>query len=624
MIVDGKNYILKSRIKHRLPPVDYNVAKFLLNSFELHSDRILVVDSGIDKREFTGRYLSETVKRIATNLIKKVKLKPTDIVMTLCEHDGNELLIAFGIIVAGCSLFGSNISDGISEWQTYCQLLKPDVIVCDSNISCDVMKLIKSLPQLKSTKLIFIGDIKENIIKDEDNIFTLNDLVEDDSVMVDDELINEIINKKINDKEDAIGYLLTSGSTGRPKLVPATHEEFLHILYSLISTCENPLINKSSDSNNIVFPLTKNDIIAGDLPLDHAAGFLAMLLSIYVGSKLIIMPSYQEDIFWQNVNDHRITISVSGTTFTFKLLSKLKYLIDSGETNKWDLNCFKMITCCGSKMTFTDLANEVRKFYKNLIITQCYGATEIGYMTMLNPQDAQRNYLNSVGHLLPGMIAKVVDINTNKLCGPNERGQLHIFAKSKFKQYICHKDDNKDDLFANCHDSDGFYITGDQVHYDEEERFYVHGRFKDTLYLMEDWKILPAELEDVINLHPLVDFSIVVGIPDKDLPGCHAPKAFIKLKSIERIDLERKSCCNNDVIDGQNYNNNNNDDDNFDQLYERLQKKDYKFIEDDIYKFTAQRTASPKHLKGGVRILEEFPIVGLLKKIDRKVLKLMD
>lgn len=626
--MESEEGIINSRVKFDEPKEGISMAGELLEAFQRHAHRTLLVDvqSG---REWTGRKLLDSVGRVATNLNRQVGVKADDVVLMMCDHTGEEILLALGLVLAGGAFYGSSPTDGYPEVEALCEIVQPQLIATNSRLHNIVAELKRNFSGLQNVPIVWIdnptkstpinGDLNGNYALDnnnnnadlnyyldimqKDNVYLLDDLL---NGPIDETLLNQVAYESIDAKRHHLTYMLTSGSTGRPKVVPSTHEELIHGIYSMKSA--NKYCVGSADETKSkrakwpLMPLDENSILAGDLPLDHGAGVNTMFLSICNGSKFIIMPAYDVDTFWQSVQDYQITSSIASTTFTYKLLCRLKSLIDSGETSKWDLSKFRYISCAGSKMAFIDLVREINKVYEHINISQCYGCTEIGFLTMLSIDDC-RTHLHSTGHLFPGITAKVVDPNTSKLMGPNERGELRVLSKSKFKGYRCHPSDDPEKLVAACHDEQGFYRTGDQAHYDEDHRFYIHGRFNDTLFLMQDWKIMPVELEEVVNLHPLVEYSAVVGVPDKDLPGCDAPKAFVKL-----IPTESKK-----------YRELENDD-----LRKRLETQDHKFIAEDVYRFVAERTAEPKHLKGGVRILNEFPRVGLLNKIDRKALLRID
>ena len=279
-------------------------------------------------------------------------------------------------------------------------------------------------------------------------------------------------------------------------------------------------------------------------------------------------------------------------------------MLKSGEAQRLDLTALRNITCCGAKLNFVELVHEIRAHYPHLAVCQSYGCTENGYIANLPPRDAAAGHLDSVGYLFPGIRAKIVDPSRpQRRLGPGERGELLIWSRSLFQGYKCCPGIDAEQVFANCH-AGSYYRTGDQAHFDEAGRLYIHGRFKDTLVLMGDWKIMPAELEEVVDAHWLVESSAVVGLPDPALPACHKPRAFVKLVAKSAGLARLQSEAPNEL-----------------ELIRALQADDLEAVAAHIEGFVADRVAPAKRLSGGVRILDEFPRVGLLKKVDRKVLR---
>jgi long-chain acyl-CoA synthetase len=79
---------------------------------------------------------------------------------------------------------------------------------------------------------------------------------------------------------------------------------------------------------------------------------------------------------------------------------------------------------------------------------------------------------------------------------------------------------------------DGWLMTGDIGHVDEEGYLFLTDRLKDVLFC-SGFKVYPRVIEDALYQHPDVDEVIVIGIPD-DYRG-EKPKAFVKLKSGAKI-----------------------------------------------------------------------------------------
>jgi acyl-CoA synthetase (AMP-forming)/AMP-acid ligase II len=675
---DSDGPLFESCVAIREPPSGTNMARELIEAFKRHSDRTLVVDmrSG---RQWTGDKLLDLCARIATRLVSEAGVQVNDVIMTICDRNIAEVAIAIGVVLSGGAIYPTMPVDGYNEARQLCELVQPKVLIINGKYHERALKLCQNVAGMQDTKIVWIDGLiqdcpppasatsatgvhhhqqatnglangssngKSADIMDENNNHDHNrnycngtsrhepNTDQPKQVVVSLEgigarpldwaLISSIAYEMIDAERHVCSYMLTSGSTGRPKVVPSSHSELVWGLYSMISAATVPFgqtkpetsadENNNNDSNGTgaeyLLTLSDKDVVAGDLPLDHGAGLNTMFLAFWLGAKYVVMPSFEAEVFWQSVNDHKITYSMSSTTFCFKLFTHLKRMIDEGTASRLDLSSIRNITCCGAKMLFANLVNEVQKHYPNILVKQSYGCTELGFIANLLDRDV-KGHIDSVGYLMPGIKAKLVDPgNGDRQVGPEKRGELLIWSRSLFSCYRCHPDVDADEIYRNCHDKSGlFYRTGDQAHLDRAGRLYVHGRYKETLVLTGDWKIMPAELEAVVNEHPLVELSAVVGIPDQDMLGCHKPRAFVKLIS---EDDARQLLSAGSPADSTR------------ELVARLVAKDFEFIAAHVQSFVADRTAPAKHLTAGVRILDEFPKVGMLEKIDRTALRRMD
>ena len=92
---------------------------------------------------------------------------------------------------------------------------------------------------------------------------------------------------------------------------------------------------------------------------------------------------------------------------------------------------------------------------------------------------------------------------------------------------------------------DGWLLTGDIAHMDEDGYFYITDRKKD-LIKYKDYSVYPRELEDILYEHPAVKLCAVVGKPDQ-LAG-EVPKAFIVLKEGTAASAEEIMAFVNDKV----------------------------------------------------------------------------
>lgn len=605
-IGSGPN-VLKSPIVYEQSDIDKdaNLNTVFLECFRKFSTKTLLFDA-ISNSQWTGQRLLDATSRLACKLGKHLQFGPGKTVLLLCEHHDREIVMALGCFISGCAIYPHNPLDCFEEIQTICSMVPSiDLIATQSKHHKLAVKLSQVNCKAGNEIPIIWVDDKEKLNKIDDNIILMDDIIEDAN-LVDLEYLEMVGRDLIKARECSSYYMLTSGSTGFPKVVDNSQWGLLSNARSMCLSTQT--IYDYSKPNERLLPLNGDTILAGDLPMDHGAGIGFLILSIMLGARLIILPVDDVEALCKAIGKYQINFLINGATKVFKFLKKIKEDATRG-TNviDYDLTSLRHISNVGAKINFLQLIRDVEQLLPNLRVTQSYGCTEVGHVATL-PLCESCIDMQSVGWLYPGVLGIVVDSDGNQL-GPNERGELHLWADSLFTKYICNAGIDAAKALADCHDSKGYYKTGDLVHYDERGRLYIHGRIKETLTLKGEWKITPAELEAVVNEHPLIEFSIVIGVPDSEVPGIDAAKAFIKLinsKSAKFMQLMEKQ--GNSKAK---------------KLLLAFETKDYDFISKDIYEFAANRTAPEKHLRGGVRILEDFPKNGRLQKIDRKALKLM-
>ena len=157
-------------------------------------------------------------------------------------------------------------------------------------------------------------------------------------------------------------------------------------------------------------------------------------------------------------------------------------------------------------------------------LAEGYGLTEASPVTHCNPVDSTMKTVKvgSIGLPLPDTDARIVDLATGeKTLGLGETGELAVKGPQVMKGYWRKPEETALVL------RDGWLLTGDIAHMDEDGYFYITDRKKD-LIKYKDYSVYPRELEDVLYEHPAVKLCAVIGKPDT-VAG-EVPKAFIVLK----------------------------------------------------------------------------------------------
>jgi len=143
-------------------------------------------------------------------------------------------------------------------------------------------------------------------------------------------------------------------------------------------------------------------------------------------------------------------------------------------------------------------------------INDTYGQTETGNMIINNyPTMAVRP--GSMGKPLPGITAEVVDPQSGEPLEPGETGEI-----AERGDYPCffaeywEKPTKTEECFVN-----GWYLSGDLAHKDEDGYFWFEGRGDDVI-LSSGYRIGPFEVESSLGEHPAVAEAAVVPKPHRE------------------------------------------------------------------------------------------------------------
>jgi acetyl-CoA synthetase len=153
-----------------------------------------------------------------------------------------------------------------------------------------------------------------------------------------------------------------------------------------------------------------------------------------------------------------------------------------------------------------------------LTMNEFYGQTEAN-LTVGNCASIMQLKEGSMGKAIPGHCLEVVD-EEGRPVRPGEAGTIAVKAPDPvfFLRYW-NKPDATEEKFCN-----GWLLTGDTGHRDEEGYFWFHGR-NDDVIISGGYRIGPTEIEDCLMQHPAVAMVAVIGVPD-NVRG-EVVKAFI-------------------------------------------------------------------------------------------------
>jgi long-chain acyl-CoA synthetase len=142
------------------------------------------------------------------------------------------------------------------------------------------------------------------------------------------------------------------------------------------------------------------------------------------------------------------------------------------------------------------------------VINDVYGATENTAFATATPWKGKVK-IGTVGVPLPNTEIKIVDLETGeKELGPGEDGEICVRGPQVMKGYYKRPEETAAVL------KDGWFYLGDIGHLDEDGYLTIADRKKDMI-VAGGYNIYPAEVDQVLMLHPDVMEACTIGIPDE-------------------------------------------------------------------------------------------------------------
>ncbi len=280
----------------------------------------------------------------------------------------------------------------------------------------------------------------------------------------------------------------TSGSTGRPKGIrrqlntdrPDSYDTYKALAESLLQ-------------------LTPGDRFYTSAPLYHSApNALSVMCVAYGNADLILSPRFDAEQFLADIERFKITHVYMVPAMMVRLL-KLPEPIKA----KYDTSSWRFSITTGSAWP-RDIKQAMIDWF-GPIFYETYGASEIGFMTLISSDESLRKP-GSAGKVLPGGSIKIIDDNNNQLPA-GETGSIYVYLPMFGDFSYSNLEGNLEGIRYGDHTT-----VGDLGHLDEEGYLYISDRKKDMI-ISGGANIFPAEIESVLIEMPEIVDCAVFGVP---------------------------------------------------------------------------------------------------------------
>ncbi|WP_145958978.1 class I adenylate-forming enzyme family protein [Sphingobium sp. SCG-1] len=283
---------------------------------------------------------------------------------------------------------------------------------------------------------------------------------------------------------DDIAYILyTSGSTSHPKGVMLAHRGLIENMHAIGARLD----------------FTEEDTLFLPVSLFWGMGCENGLFAAWThATHIVLQHHFDVDEAIALMSQHRCT-ALYGTA------NIIQAIVDHPEREKYDLSRLEK-GCTGGT------PEQIRRIIETFMPKAChaYGMTETyGFMTVADGvQDSIAKRAESYGRPLPGMEIKVIDSETGQPLPVGETGEVRVRGYVMVGYY------KAPEQTAAAVDADGYLITGDRGHFDDDGYFYFRGRIKEMLKT-GGLNVSPLEVEEVLRAHANVEDAFVTGLPDK-------------------------------------------------------------------------------------------------------------
>jgi long-chain acyl-CoA synthetase len=296
------------------------------------------------------------------------------------------------------------------------------------------------------------------------------------------------------ESEQTAVILYTSGTSGKSKGVMLTHG---NLRSNVRQMCAH-------------VGLTSANCFLGVLPQFHSFGLTVMtLVPLIIGAKVVYTARFMPRKLIELMREHKPDIFVA-------IPSMYNALLHVKDARPDDWASIHMALSGGEPLPSAVRQAMLDQF--NVTLREGYGLTETSPVASVNTVRDTRP--GSVGTLIGDVRCRIVDDQERDLPRDQE-GEIRLTGPNIMKGYY-----KLPEQTAACFDARGYFRTGDWGKLDADGFLHITGRIKEMLIIAGE-NVFPREIEEVLNQHPTVKDSAVVGRQDP-MRG-EVPVAYVEL-----------------------------------------------------------------------------------------------
>ena len=305
--------------------------------------------------------------------------------------------------------------------------------------------------------------------------------------------------------DDGAAILYSGGTTGTTKGILLTNLNFNALAGQVVAA--NPMYRIG-------------DKMLSAMPVFHGFGLGVCIHTMLAGAgRCVLVPRFTPKTLAKLIVKYQINF-MAGVPTLFEALLRIP------ELDGANLSCLKGVFSGGDSLS-VELKKKLDKFlYAHgapVQVREGYGTTECVTASCLTPPNRSKE--GSIGVPFPDTYYKIVKPGTDEEVPYGTEGEILLAGPTVMKEYVGHPEETAATLRTH---SDGltWVYTGDLGTMDDEGFIYFKGRSK-RMIVSRGYNIYPAQLENILDAHELVQMSCIIGVPDAY--QMQKVKAFVKL-----------------------------------------------------------------------------------------------
>ncbi len=315
---------------------------------------------------------------------------------------------------------------------------------------------------------------------------------------------------------DPAVILYTGGTTGTTKGAVLTNRNFNALGQQIIAA--NPMF-------------CPGDKMLSAMPIFHGFGLGVCIHTMLTqGGCCVLVPRFTPKSYVRDLVKKRCNF-IAGVPTLYEAMLQLPHMKSK------DLSCLKGVFCGGDSLS-GELKRRLNQFLQqhnaSVSVREGYGTTETVTACCLMPSHMDKD--GSVGLPFPDTYIKIVTPDTDRTLPYGEEGEILLSGPTVMREYLHNEEETAKTLRTHA-DGLTWVYTGDLGIMDKDGFVYFKGRAK-RMIVTAGYNVYPAQLENILDSHALVQMSCVIGIPDP----CKMQKikAFVKLIPAAKPDEDTK------------------------------------------------------------------------------------